>query len=644
LATTSEDHHTAPGAREADPGSSESRFRAFFHHSGDGILIADAETRRFLEANERICQMLGYSRDELRELTVDDIHPKEALPSVLEKFRQQAEGRLTVAPDIPMLRRDGSAFMADISSMPVEINGRTHLVGTIREIGYRHRAEQALRDAELRYRTLFEQSPDAILILDPDSLRAIEFNDGMPALLGHTREEFAALEISDYEAVLGPEEIRARVEEILREGSAVFESAVRKKDGSIAQVVVRIRAVHLGGRQVLHAIVRDVSERRRLEKQLLHSQKLEAIGQLAGGIAHDFNNVLTAIIGYSNLLGLKLGGGHPGAGYLEKILSAAERAAQLTRGLLLFSRKQKLARKPTGVNQIVQLVDGLLQRLIGEHIEVRTRLAKPDLAVMADGSQIEQVLMNLATNARDAMPRGGTLEIRSELSRIDEDFVAAHGFGEIGEYALITVADSGLGMDPSVAERVFEPFFTTKDVGKGTGLGLAIGYGIVKEHSGYITVESEPGEGTVFRIFLPMLRNPDGTPMLFDPSPPPRGTETLLVAEDDDSVRSILQSVLEGNGYTVVPARDGREAFHLFIEHDRRIDLVVLDMRMPKLSGHEVCDRIRDFRPDMKALFLTDYAEELPGNSHGCVDGALSITKPVSSAELLVKVRQLLDG
>jgi signal transduction histidine kinase/CheY-like chemotaxis protein len=390
-------------------------------------------------------------------------------------------------------------------------------------------------------------------------------------------------------------------------------------------------------------IVNNISERKRLEDQLRHSQKMEAVGLLAGGIAHDFNNILTAIVGYGNLLKMKTPPDDPRMVYAEQILASASRAANLTQSLLAFSRKQVINPQPMDVNSAIRRFESLLQRVIGEDVELRTDLAPGELAILADPSQIEQVLMNLVTNARDAMPRGGKLYIRTESAAIDDTFRHSHGYGVPGSYASISVVDSGVGMEESQLVHIFEPFYTTKEPGKGTGLGLSIVYGIMKQNKGYVLIESEPGQGTIVRLYFPLI----AAPPVQDPGPREEsyeeGHETILIAEDDDALRQLTATMLTEFGYTVIEARDGEEAVRKFRDHTGSVDLAIVDVVMPHKGGKEARDEILQIDPQARTLFISGYNAEVL-RAKGISDSSSDcILKPVSPMDLLRAVRRVLD-
>ena len=389
--------------------------------------------------------------------------------------------------------------------------------------------------------------------------------------------------------------------------------------------------------------ITDITERTALENQLRHAQKLKGIGQLAGGIAHDFNNILTAIIGYGNLLMTRLGGDEQSSRYLEDILAASERAVQLTQGLLAFSRKQIINPRPVNINEIVRSIERLLSRIIGEDIELKTMLSPKDVITMVDAGQMEQVIMNFCTNARDAMPEGGILTIETETIEMDSEYIKRHGYGKEGKYVLLSVSDTGAGMDEKTKERIFEPFFTTKEVGKGTGLGLAMVYGIVRQHDGYINVYSEPKRGTTFKIYLPLIKAEAKEAKAAGAAPPCGGTEVILLAEDDAGVRMLMKEVLEKFGYTIIEAIDGEDAVKKFKENKDRIQLLILDVIMPKKNGKQVYDEIMELKPDAKVIFSSGYTANIIQKKGILEEGINFILKPVSPQELLRKVREVLN-
>ncbi len=394
---------------------------------------------------------------------------------------------------------------------------------------------------------------------------------------------------------------------------------------------------------MLDALKKREAEKEQLQEQLRHAQKMEAIGTLAGGIAHDFNNILTAIMGFGGLIQMKIPKESPISSHVEQILESAQKAASLTKNLLAFSRKQLSAPKPLNLNESISNLKKLLGRLIKEDIEFKVELGKNDLIVMADQGQLDQVFMNLVTNAKDAMPKGGVLTITTGAVQLPPHIVVTSQPRNSGGYALISVTDTGIGIDEKTKEKIFDPFFTTKEVGKGTGLGLSMIYGIVKQHDGYIDVKSEVGKGTTFNIYLPLIDSTFEKQKEKASRPLKRGTETILVADDDPAVASLVKKILEEFGYKVLEARDGENAIEQFLKHKDDIHLLLLDVIMPKKNGKEAYDAIREIKPEIKAVFISGYSAEII-DEQAIIAGLHFIGKPVSPEELLFKIREVLDN
>jgi signal transduction histidine kinase len=392
-------------------------------------------------------------------------------------------------------------------------------------------------------------------------------------------------------------------------------------------------------------VSRDVTERKRLEAQLLQSQKMETVGRLAGGVAHDFNNLLTAITGYADLALDDLPPASPVRSDIEELRKAADRATKLTSQLLAFARKQLIEPRVMNLNQLISDMEGFIRRLIGELIELSILLA-PDLgSVRVDIHQLEQVVINLVINARDAMPQGGRLAIETANVVLDTVYAGDHIDVTAGRYILLTVGDTGVGMDAAVQEHLFEPFFTTKGPGKGTGLGLATCYGIVKQHGGYILPYSEPGRGTLMKVYLPRVDAPLDPLPSADAHPNARGEETILLVEDEGTVRELAARVLRGQGYTVLEAGDGLEALQVIEqEHSTRIDLLVTDVVMPRLGGGELAERLIAMRPGIRVLFTSGYTEDTVLHAGQFATGTHFLHKPFSPAALAQKVRAILDS
>ena len=506
-------------------------------------------------------------------------------------------------------------------------------------------ADKALRESEQKYRTLFEESKDIIYISTTEG-KFLDINPAGVEFFGYSsKEDLLSIDIAR-DLYTNPFD-REKLQKMLTHEGYVkdYEMTLRRKDGEHLMGLLTCTVVRdeKGNITAYRGIIKDITDRHRLEQQLFQAQKMEAIGQLAGGIAHDFNNILTAIIGYGTLLnGTKVD--DRSKMYIAHILDSAEKAANLTRSLLAFSRKQIISPKPVSLNDIIQRTEGLLSMLIGEDIELSIILTDKNLTVMADAVQIEQVVINLATNARDVMPEGGRLTIRTDLVNFDHEFIRTLGYGKLGLYACISVEDTGEGMDEKTKARIFEPFFSTKEVGKGTGLGLAMAYGMVKQHDGYIIADSEPGQGTTFMIYLPLIKTEAGDIIkeaeVFEIK---RCTETILIAEDDVQVRGLLKNVLESCGYKIFEAVDGEDALRVFHKNKDEIQLFILDVIMPKKNGKEFYDEVKKVNPDIKVIFISGYNAEVIHKKGILKEGLDFISKPISPNELLRKVREVLD-
>ncbi len=505
---------------QVDREESEERFRAIFDNVLNGILLADVESKRFVMANPAMCRMLGYAQQELESLGIADIHPAEDLSAVQEAFEKQARGELALAADIPVKRKDGSVFYADVNSTPVELGARTYLLG----------------------------------------------------------------------------------------------------------------------------MFRDVSEKRRLEEQVRVTQRMEAIGRLAGGIAHDFNNILTVINSYSGFL-LDDHADDPVA--REDILvvqDAAIKAGRLTAQLLAFSRRQLQRLEVLEPNEVIRELSKMLGRLIGEDIEFKPILQPRLWRIKADRGQIEQVIMNLAVNARDAMPRGGKITVETANLKVDEVFAHDHPGLQPGSYVMLAVTDSGVGMDAETRSKIFEPFFTTKKLGKGTGLGLSTTYGIVKQSGGEIWVDSEPGRGTRFEVYLPRAWEDLGDEQSAKPSiVVARPDETVLVVEDDDNVRRAARRILANRKSTVLEARDAEEALAICAEFKERIDLMITDVIMPRMNGKELADRVRQLYPRMKIILMSGYTDDAVVERGVLTTDLPFLPKPFSSKTFLKTVYEVMD-
>jgi len=509
----------------------------------------------------------------------------------------------------------------------------------------RKRTEEQLHESERKYRLLFETNPEPMFVYDFDTLRILAVNGAAVVRYGHTEPEFLQLTLRD----IRPPEEQARLDEELAQRSA--DGAVRTgvrhwtKQGKRFDVDLIARPLEFAGRRARLVLARDVSAQRQLEEQLRQSQKMEAVGQLAGGIAHDFNNLLTAILGSTQLLLHSTPPGDPRREDAEEIRHAGLRAAELTRQLLAFSRRQVLAPKVLDLNAVVANVDRMLRRLLGEDVELVTSLQPAAGAVNADPGQLEQVLLNLAVNARDAMPGGGRLSIGTTRVTFQEEPAERRHRMPAGDYVCLAVADTGVGMDETTQAHLFEPFFTTKEVGKGTGLGLATVYGIVKQSGGYIWVYSEVGHGTTVKVYLPRVPGVAEAPApAAEPKPVRGGDETVLLVEDAAPVRALARRILEARGYRVLDAPDGPSALDLSARHGGGIDILVTDVVMPGMSGRELAERLASPRPRMKVLYTSGFTDDAMVRQGVLNAGVAFLQKPFVPDTLARKVREVLDG
>jgi len=510
------------------------------------------------------------------------------------------------------------------------------------------KGDEELRASEQALRKLYvavEQSPAVIVITDAQG--RIEFvNPRFTQVTGYTSDEA----IGQNPRVLRGDtniEVHRELWATISAGR-VWEGEFhnRRKDGTYFWEHATISPIRDASGEITHymALKEDITEKRSLEQQLRQSQKMEAVGTLAGGIAHDFNNILTAIIGYSTLLQIEVKSSGKTQEYIDSLMALVERAANLTRGLLAFSRNQVMTPRMFNLNEVVTTITRLISRLIGENIVVETQLSAQPLSIMADCGQIEQVLMNLATNARDAMPAGGTLTIMTDTATLEPGNALLTDSCQPGTYALVSITDSGEGMDEATTARIFEPFFTTKEQGKGTGLGLSILYGIIKQHHGLVSVTSNPGRGTTFKVYLPFAAPADETAVAKGAAPVIGGAETILLAEDDPMIRKVLKDVLEQFGYGVLEAVDGEEAVQIYRANASAISLAILDMIMPRKNGKEAYTAMAEIAPGMKTLFFSGYPADVIAQRSLLPEGAEFLQKPVSPMDLLGRIRRVLDG
>ncbi len=535
------------------------------------------------------------------------------------------------------------------------INGLANILGAAVA---REDAVADLRTSEEKYRTLFESSMDAVMTLAPPAWKLTAGNPAMIQMFGAADEEDF---VSGPPWELSPEfqpdgrpsvdKAREMIETAMREGAHSFEWLHRRRSGESFPAIVVLRRLEFSGTSALQATVRDISkiiqedkEKAELEQQYRQAQKMQAVGLLAGGVAHDFNNLLTVINSYAGFALGDLHEGDPMRADMQAILDAGERAATLTRQLLAFSRKQVMESRVVDLNEIVGNLEKMLKRMLGEDVELSSLLSEKMAHVNADPGQLDQVLMNLAVNARDAMPKGGKLTIETANVSIDELNAGKHRDTPIGQYVMLSVTDTGVGIPDDVKERIFEPFYTTKEKGQGTGLGLSTVYGIVKQSGGTIDVDSEPGEGTTVKIYLPRSEPVEEEARRVSAITPRRATETVLVVEDEDAVRRVAERILTSAGYNVITAANSGEALLECERHEGEIQLLVTDVVMPKMSGKELADRLRKVTPGLKVLYMSGYTDDTIIQHGVLTRGTHFISKPFKSPDLIKKVGKALDS
>jgi two-component system cell cycle sensor histidine kinase/response regulator CckA len=510
----------------------------------------------------------------------------------------------------------------------------------------RRTAEEALRESEKRLHAILDNSPALIFLKDPEG-RYLYVNPQFGRVTTLAPEQILGKTDDEIFPRAQAAAFRANDLKVLQTGAALeFEEAGQYLDGLHTSIVAKFPLRNTEGTvYAICGIATDITDRKSLEEQLRQSQKMEAVGQLAAGMAHDINNMLTVINGYSELMLRSLPGGDPHRATVEQIRRAGERTATLTRQLLAFSRQQVLQPKVLDLNAVVANMETMLHRVIGEDFDLLTILSPGLATVQADPGQIEQILLNLVVNARDAMPAGGRLAIETADVVLDTDYARRHVAVTPGRYVMLAVSDNGCGMDAATQARIFEPFFTTKEKGKGTGLGLSMVYGIVKQSGGHIQVYSEPGRGTSFRIYLPRT---EGVVEAVEPEraqePLHPGSETILLVEDEAGVRNLAKAVLQTQGYTVLDAAQGDAALRLVGQHEGLIHLMVTDMVMPEMSGRELAERLKPLRPNMKVLVMSGYTDKAMLH-HGELDpGMAFLQKPFTPQTLASKVREVLDA
>ncbi len=611
----------------------------------DNIYWIDAEGR-IAYVNDSACVSTGYSREELLSMKGHDIdqdHPAEAWPGIWADVVKKGSDQFGSTHR----RKDGSVFPVEINISYLSYGEFEYLCAFVRDITERRKAEEALCESEERWQFALEGSGDGLWDWDVSGNR-VYFSKQWKAMIGYAEDEITD-SLEEWNSRIHPDDkadVYAKLNSHLEGRSPVYISQyrLRSKDGTYKWILDRGKILsRTEDGKPLRAIGThtDITERKHLESQLLQSQKMEAVGTLAGGVAHDFNNLLSAIMGYASLLQMKMDKHDPLYSYASHILTSSEKAANLTQSLLAFSRKQVIDLKPIVLNDTVEKLHRLLERLIPEDVEFLINKNDERLIVMADVGQLDQVIMNLVTNARDAMPRGGKLTIRIARAAANSYFMTTNKNVDLSDHALIEISDTGIGMDKKTIEKIFEPFYTTKELGRGTGLGLSTVYGIIKQHNGYIDVRSQPGEGSVFSVYLPLVwLEPQDD---IDVTQIVGGIETILIAEDNKELCQLSMRVLRDHGYSVLAAMDGSAAVEMFRQRRGDIALIILDVVMPKMNGKEAYEAIRKIDPSVKVIFTSGYTDDIVIERGVENEQYDFLDKPLTPATLLKKIREVLD-
>src|SRR5216110_3175322 len=647
--------HRSPG-RRSGPRAATELFHALVEHSSEAVALLD-ETGAISYVSPAATRLLGYTVAELTGTTAFGfLHPDDLSRMQQLCRRLLDEPGLSITTELRARHKDGSyRLVAAVAVNRLDEPAVGAVVANWRDITERLRAEEALksyqgteaalRNSEESYRSLVEGVRDVIFALSPGG-EVTSLNPAFEEMTGFPPGEWVG---RPFEALVHPEDVPLALElfgRVLRGAPRpTIQFRILTKTGPYRVAEFSASAQLRDGKLLgILGIGRDVTDRLGLEQQLRQAQKMEAVGRLAGGVAHDFNNILTAITGHAELLLEDLGHHDPRRADVDEIRRSAERAAGLTRQLLAFSRQQVLQPKVVDLNALVLDMDKLLRRLIGEDVELATVLDPTLGRVTADPGQLEQVIVNLAVNARDAMPQGGKLTLETKNVDLDADYPTDRVTIPAGRYVMLAVTDTGTGMDAQTKARIFEPFFTTKAVGKGTGLGLATVYGAVQQSGGHIWLYSEVGQGTSFKIYLPRVDAVHAPAPVAEAAVVLDGSETVLVAEDEDAVRQIIEKALQARGYKVMVARDGSEALALASRHAGQIDLLVSDVIMPDMNGRVLSQRLTQGRPTIKTLYLSGYTDDAILHHGVLEEGVAFLQKPFSLGALARKVREVIEA
>ena len=645
-ATTILSDITARKRTETALRKSEAQYRILFESNPLPMWVFDRKSLAFLAVNDAAVRQYGFSRDEFADMTILDIRPDADIPRLMKHLAQSTYG-LQSAELWRHRKKDGSIVHVEITACSLEFQGREAELVLVRDITDRKLAEERLRQSEERFSKAFRSSPFGIIIATASEGRIVDANPAFLKMVRYAREEVIGQTARELNLWSDANKRELTTQQLANEDSEkLFELRFQTRTGEVKLVQFATELIQLNDAPCVLAIIHDVTEGRRLEQQLRQAQKMEAMGRLAGGIAHDFNNLLSIIIGYCELSQDHLDKDLPIGKHVAQIKKAGGRAASLTRQLLAFSRQQVLQPRTLSLNEVVNSISKMLLRVIGEDISLVFKLGEPLSSVRVDLGQVEQVLLNLALNARDAMPEGGKIVIETANVKLDESYSQSHDeVVKPGSYVMLSVSDTGVGIDPATLSRIFEPFFTTKEPGRGTGLGLSTVYGIVKQSDGYIWVYSEPFRGTAVKIYLPSIDQPAESLVPAEAKVAiPTGTETILLVEDDEALRRVTTILLEGSGYNVLQAQDAATAVEISHHHEGNIALLLSDVIMPGKSGPDLALDVKRHRPDIKLLYVSGYTGDMIAHQGVLDPGMTLLSKPFSKEALLTTVRSVLDA
>jgi PAS domain S-box-containing protein len=627
---------------------SEKNYEYLIKNAPLGLIIV--KESKILFVNPALTNLLGYEsgNELLGKHVFQFIHPDyhEAAKKRLKKLTSQ-EHRIVEIAEEKFIKKDGSIFDVVVMGQSIKYRGSTAIQGYIYDITDQKKAENLLRESELKYKTLIEGATDAIVCIDSNGMINV-WNKSAEKMFGFNKNEIIGRPVH---RMITPKDIRKKADERL----AKF---IKTGTGPAIGTTVELNGLHKSGIEFpielslssiktkegweATAFIRDISSRKKLEEELHHAQKMESIGRLTGGIAHDFNNVLSVIIGYSELMLNKINKDEQLYKYTSTILDSANFAASLTAQLLTFSRKQIINPVPVNVNQSIKNIQKILKRVIGEDIELKTFLQESLPVIKIDKSQLDQIILNLAVNAKDAMPEGGKLTIETSVKSVDNFYVKNHITGKTGDYVTISISDNGYGIEPDIKEKIFEPFFTTKKIGEGTGLGLSTVYGIVKQNNGFIWVYSEPGFGTTFKIYLPFISDKMETKEKTGTAKTSVIEEgTILVVEDEPNVRELIVEMLNMTNYTVIETGDVDEALGIMRKNGSDIDLLITDVIMPKLNGKSLAEQCKKINDKLLILYMSGYTENAIVHHGVLEEGLYFVQKPFTMQTLINKINEI---